>query len=95
MEFMIPIALLFNRSLAVKILSRLLAPLAREDALEIQLLKGYRIKFQKFAAQAHKDALINKTFIPTLGQISSLSTELSFIFYRACGHSNWGVTIYV
>ena len=32
---------------------------------EIQLLKAYRIKFQKFAAHAHKDALINETFIPT------------------------------
>ena len=31
----------------------------------IQLLKAYRIKFQKFAAHAHKDALINETFIPT------------------------------
>ena len=31
----------------------------------IQLLKGYRIKFQKFAAHAHKDALIKETFIPT------------------------------
>ena len=31
----------------------------------IQLLKAYRIKFQKFAAHAHKDALINDTFIPT------------------------------
>ena len=34
-------------------------------ALFIQLLKAYRIKFQKFAAHAHKDALINETFIPT------------------------------
>ena len=33
--------------------------------LGIQLLKAYRIKFQKFAAHAHKDALINETFIPT------------------------------
>ena len=31
----------------------------------IQLLKAYRIKYQKFAAHAHKDALINETFIPT------------------------------
>ena len=31
----------------------------------IQLLKAYRIKFQKFAAHARKDALINETFIPT------------------------------
>ena len=31
----------------------------------IQLLKAYRIKFKKFAAHAHKDALINETFIPT------------------------------
>ena len=31
----------------------------------LQLLKAYRIKFQKFAAHAHKDALINETFIPT------------------------------
>ena len=31
----------------------------------VQLLKAYRIKFQKFAAHAHKDALINETFIPT------------------------------
>ena len=31
----------------------------------IQLLKAYRIKFQKFAAHAHKDALVNETFIPT------------------------------
>ena len=31
----------------------------------IQLLKAYRIKFQKLAAHAHKDALIHKTFIPT------------------------------
>ena len=31
----------------------------------IQLLKAYRIKFQKFAAHALKDALINETFIPT------------------------------
>ena len=31
----------------------------------IQLLKGYRIKFQIFAAHAHKDALINETFIQT------------------------------
>ena len=31
----------------------------------IQLVKAYRIKFQKFAAHAHKDALINETFIPT------------------------------
>ena len=30
----------------------------------VQLLKAYRIKFQKFAAHAHKDALINETFIP-------------------------------
>ena len=29
--------------------------------LLIQLLKAYRIKFQKFAAHAHKDALINET----------------------------------
>ena len=29
----------------------------------IQLLKAYRIKFQNFAAHAHKDALINETFI--------------------------------
>ena len=33
--------------------------------VDIQLLKAYRIKFQKFAAHAHKDALINETFIPT------------------------------
>ena len=32
---------------------------------DVQLLKAYRIKFQKFAAHAHKDALINETFIPT------------------------------
>ena len=32
---------------------------------ELQLLKAYRIKFQKFAAHAHKDALIDETFIPT------------------------------
>ena len=31
----------------------------------LQLLKAYRIKFQKFAAHAHKVALINETFIPT------------------------------
>ena len=31
----------------------------------IQLLKAFRIKFQKFAAHAHKDALINETLIPT------------------------------
>ena len=31
----------------------------------IQLLKAYRIKFQKFAAHAHKDVFINETFIPT------------------------------
>ena len=31
----------------------------------VQLLKAYRIKFQKFAAHAQKDALINETFIPT------------------------------
>ena len=31
----------------------------------VQLLKAYRIKFQKFAAHSHKDALINETFIPT------------------------------
>ena len=31
----------------------------------VQLLKAYQIKFQKFAAHAHKDALINGTFIPT------------------------------
>ena len=45
-------------------------------AQNIQLLKAYRIKFQKFAAHAHKDALVfaahahkdalvNETFIPT------------------------------
>ena len=33
--------------------------------LHIQLLKAYRIKFQKFAAHAHKDALISEIFIPT------------------------------
>ena len=33
--------------------------------LKLRLLKAYRIKFQKFAAHAHKDALINKTVIPT------------------------------
>ena len=33
--------------------------------VQIQLLKAYRIKFQKFAAHAHKDALINEVFIPT------------------------------
>ena len=32
---------------------------------ELQYLKAYRIKFQKFAAHAHKDALINETYIPT------------------------------
>ena len=31
----------------------------------IQLLKAYRIKSKKFAAHAHKDALINETFIQT------------------------------
>ena len=31
----------------------------------LQLLKGYRIKFQIFAAHARKDALINETFIQT------------------------------
>ena len=31
----------------------------------VQLLKAYRIKFQKFAAHAHKGALINENFIPT------------------------------
>ena len=31
----------------------------------LQLLKACRIKFQKFAAHAHKDALINETFIQT------------------------------
>ena len=30
------------------------------DGEEIQLLKAYRIKFQKFAAHAHKDVLINE-----------------------------------
>ena len=35
------------------------------DTNLLQLLKAYRIKFQKFAAHAHKDALINETFIPT------------------------------
>ena len=29
----------------------------------IQLLKAFGIKFQNFAAHAHKDALINETFI--------------------------------
>ena len=32
---------------------------------DIQLLKAFRIKFQKCAAHAHKDALINETFIAT------------------------------
>ena len=64
-------------------------------ATQIQLLKAYRIKFQKFAAHAHKDDLIKETFKPTYSQFSSLSTELSFIFYRACGHSHWSVTVYV
>ena len=36
-----------------------------ETVPHTQLLKAYRIKFQKFAAHAHKDALINETFIPT------------------------------
>ena len=36
-----------------------------DDLLNIQLLKAYRIKFQKFAAHEHKDVLINETFIPT------------------------------
>ena len=31
----------------------------------VQLLKAYRIKFKKFAAHAHNDALINETFLPT------------------------------
>ena len=45
----------------------------------LQLLKAFRIKFQKFAAHAHKVALINETFIPTWSLSSSLSTESSFI----------------
>ena len=36
-----------------------------DSTIPLQLLKAYRIKFQKFAAHAHKDALINETFIPT------------------------------
>ena len=44
-------------------------------ATQIQLLKAYRIKFQKFAAHAHKDDLIKETFIPTYSQFSSLSLE--------------------
>ena len=36
-----------------------------KDRALIQLLKAYRIKFQKSAAHAHKDALINETFIQT------------------------------
>ena len=39
-----------------------LKPLNR---MPIQLLKAFRIKFQNFAAHAHKDALINETSIPT------------------------------
>ena len=35
------------------------------EYMKVQVLKAYRIKFQKFAAHAHKDALINETFIPT------------------------------
>ena len=39
--------------------------LLKYEKMQVQLLKGYRIKFQKFAAHAHTDALINETFIPT------------------------------
>ena len=31
----------------------------------VQLFKAFRIKFQKFAAHAQTDVLINETFIPT------------------------------
>ena len=34
-------------------------------AFSLQLLKAFRIKFQKFAAHAQMGALINETFIPT------------------------------
>ena len=67
----------------------------RRGKCHIKLLKAFRIKFQKFAAHAHKDALIKETSIPTLSLLSSLSTELNFVFYRDCGRSNWSVTIYV
>ena len=42
-------------------------PLFRLDRelIMLQLLQAFRIKFQKFAAHAHKDAFINETCIPT------------------------------